>query len=219
MYKIKNYLLTIVLLLASGLWGCGLLSETEDNAIDFGEFEDGVYSNTFFNLAIAIPEDWHVLDAETRSQLMRQGGKLVAGNNRNLKAAIKAADLDSLNLLAAYEHAPGAPVTSNPGIMIIAEKIKHMPGIERGSDYHYHTKKMMRMSNINVAFPEEIYETSIDDVSFDVMEMQINMGQMSIIQRQYVTIMNGYALLVGLTYQDGDGLYQLEDILLTMSLT
>ena len=219
MYKIKNYLLTIVLLLAAGLWGCDLLSETADNAIDFGEYVDGVYSNTFFNLAIAIPEDWHVLDAEARSQLMRQGGKLMAGNNRNLKAALKAADLDSLNLLAAYEHAPGAPVTSNPGIMIIAEKIKHMPGIKRGSDYHYHTKKMMRMSNINVAFPEEIYETSIDDVSFDVMEMQINMGHMSIMQRQYVTIMNGYALLVGLTYQDGDGLYQLEDILLTMSLT
>jgi hypothetical protein len=219
MYKIKNYLLTIVLLLASGLWGCGLLSETADNTIDFGEYVDGVYSNTFFNLAIAIPEDWHVLDAEARSQLMRQGGKLVAGNNRNLKAALKAADLDSLNLLAAYEHAPGAPVTSNPGILIIAEKIKHMPGIKRGSDYHYHTKKMMRMSNINVAFPEEIYETSIDDVSFDVMEMQVNMGHISIMQRQYETIMNGYALLVGLTYQDGDGLYQLEDILLTMSLT
>ena len=221
MYKIKNYLLTIVLLLATGLWGCGfqLDSDTADNTIDYGEFVDGVYSNTFFNLAIAIPEDWHVLDAEARSQLMRQGGKLMAGKNRNLKAALKKADLNSLNLLAAYEHAPGTPVTSNPGIMIVAEKIKHMPGIKRGSDYHYHTKKMMRMSNINVTFPEEIYETSIDSVPFDVMEMQITMGHMRITQKQYVTIMNGYALLVGLTYQDGDGLYQLEDILLTMSLT
>ena len=219
MNKIKNYLKTIALLLVIGLLSCDHQSETADNAIDFGEFEAGVYSNTFFNLAIAIPEDWHVLDAEARNQLMRQGGKLVAGNNRNLKAALNAADLDSLNLLAAYEHAPGAPVTANPGIMIIAEKIKHMPGIKRGSDYHYHTKKMMRMSNINVAFPEEIYETSIDDVSFDVLEMQINMGHMNIMQKQYVTILNGYALLVGLTYQDGEGLYQLEDILLTMSLT
>jgi hypothetical protein len=219
MYKTKIFLRTIALLLFMGLLSCGLQSETADNAIDFGEFVDGVYTNTYFNLAIAIPEDWHVLDAEARNQLMRQGGKLVAGNNRNLKAALNAADLDSLNLLAAYEHAPGAPVTTNPGILIIAEKIKHMPGIKRGSDYHYHTKKMMKMSNINVAFPEEIYETSIDDVSFDVMEMQINMGQMNIMQKQYVTIMNGYALLVGLTYQDGEGLYQLEDILLSMSLT
>jgi hypothetical protein len=210
MYRTKNYLKTIALLIVIGLLSCGQQSETADNAIDFGEFEDGVYSNTFFNLAIAIPEDWHVLDA---------GGKIVAGDNRNLKAALKAADLDNLNLLAAYEHAPGAPVTTNPGIMIIAEKIKHMPGIKRGSDYHYHTKKMMKMSNINVAFPEKIYETSIDDVSFDVLEMQINMGHMNIMQKQYVTIMNGYALMVGLTYQDGDGLYQLEDILLTMSLT
>ena len=209
----------IALLLVIGLLSCGLQSETAENAIDFGDFQDGVYNNTFFNLAIAIPEDWHVLDAETRNQIMRQGGKLIAGNNRNLKAAMNAADLDSLNLLAAYEYAPGTPVTSNPGIMIVAEKIKHMPGIRRGSDYHYHTKKMMRMSNINVSFPEEIYETSIDEVSFDVMEMQINMGQMSIMQKQYVTIMNGYALLVGLTYQDGEGLYKLEDILLTMSLT
>lgn len=218
MYTLKKFL-RISALLVIGLWSWGCQSETAERVIDFGKFEDGVYSNTFFNLAIAIPEGWHVLDAETRNQMMRRGGKLVAGDNRNLKAAMNAADLDSLNLLAAYEHAPGAPVSSNPGIMIVAEKIEYMPGIKRGRDYHYHTKKMMRMSNLNVAFNEEIYEASIDDVSFDVLEMQINMGQMNIMQKQYVTIMNGYALLVGLTYQDSEGLYKLEDILLTMSLT
>ena len=118
MYTIKKFLRTGALLLFIGLLSCGYQPETAERAIDFGEFEDGVYSNSFFNLAIAIPENWHVLDAETRNQMMRQGGKLVAGNNRNLKAAINAADLESLDLLAAYEHAPGTPITSNPGIMI-----------------------------------------------------------------------------------------------------
>ena len=219
MNKETTFPKTIALLIVIALMGCGFQSEKAENLINFGEFEDGVYSNTFFNLAIAIPEDWHVLDVEARNEMMRQGGKIVAGDNRNLKAAMNAADLDNLNLLAAYEYAPGTPVTSNPGIMIIAEKIKHMPGIKRGSDYHYHTKKMMSMSNINVLYPEEIYETLIDDVSFDVLEMQIHMGHMNIMQKQYVTIVNGYALMVGLTYQDGDGLYKLEDILLTMNLT
>ncbi|UCG05551.1 MAG: hypothetical protein JSV83_16780 [Desulfobacterales bacterium] len=219
MQQLKHRLKAIALLLIICLWGCGYQSETAEKTIDFGEFEAGVYTNTFFDLAIAIPEDWYVLDAEARNEMMRQGSKVAAGDNRNLKAALNAADLDNLNLLAAYEHAPGTPVSTNPGIMVIAEKVKHMPGIKQGRDYHYHSKKMMQMSNMNISFTEEIYEELIDDVPFDVMEMQINVGNIVIMQKQYVTIMNGYALLVGITYQDEEGLYKLQDILQTMSLS
>ena len=191
---------------------------SEKKEIDFGEFEAGVYTNSFFKLALTIPDSWHVLDLESRMELMKQGGDIVAGDNQTLKAVLNAAELNTLNLLAAYEYPPGAAVASNPGIMLIAEKIKHVPGIKRGSDYHFQSKKMMQLSHMQVSYPEEIYEMIIDRVSFDVMEAEITLGPGVIVhQRQYATIMNGYALLVALTYQDEYGLGQLEKIVGTLT--
>ena len=195
-----------------------IISCSDKKAIDFGEFDNGIYSNSFFNLMLSLPDSWEVLDLESRMEMMKQGGKIVAGNNKNLKAAIDAADLKSLNLLTAYEYPPGSAVSSNPGIMLIAEKIKHAPGIRRGSDYHFQAKKLMKLSRMQVSYPEEIYETIIDGVSFDVMVTEITLGPGVVLwQRQYAAIMNDYALLVALTYQDEYGLGQLEEIVETIT--
>ncbi len=215
MKKAKLWVFTALIMAAIFITGC-----TDKKAIDFGEFADGFYSNSFFNLMLSVPDTWEVLDLESRMELMRRGGKAVAGDNRNLKAAIDAADLESLNLLTAYEYPPGTAVSSNPGIMLIAEKIKHAPGIKRGSDYHFQAKKLMKLSRMKVTYPEEIYETFIDGVSFDVMETEITLGpELVVWQRQYATIMNGYALVVALTYQDEYGLEQLEGIVETISFS
>ncbi len=191
---------------------------SDKKAIDFGTFEAGNYTNTFFDLMLSIPDSWHVLDLESRLEIMKRGGEIVAGENKSLKAAIKAADLQSINLLTAYEHPPGAAVTTNPGIMLIAEKVTHAPGIKRGSDYHYHAKKLMKFSRMKVSYPKEIYEQTIDGITFDIMETEITMGPGIVLrQRQYATIMKGYALMMALTYQDDSGLNQLEKIVKTLT--
>lgn len=207
--KITRQLIIALCIFSSAL----TISCSDKKAIDFGTFEAGTYSNTFFHLMIRIPDSWHVLDMESRLEIMKRGSEIFAGDNKSLKAAIKAADLQSINLLTAYEYPPGASVTTNPGIMLIAEKVKHAPGIKRGRDYHYHAKKLMKFSRMKVSYPKEIYEKTIDGVSFDVMETKINMAPGVIIwQRQYATIIKGYALMMALTYQDKSGLSQLEKI-------
>lgn len=212
--RMARYFLMVAWLFSS----VSVISCSDKKAIDFGTFEAGSYTNTFFNLMLSIPESWHVLDLETRLEIMKRGGEIVAGENKSLKAAIKAADLQSINLLTAYEHPPGAAVATNPGIMLIAEKVTHAPGIKRGSDFHYHAKKLMKLSRMKVSYPKEIYEKTIDGVSFDIMETEITMGPGVVIrQKQYATIMKGYALLMALTYQDEVGLNQLEQIVDTLT--
>ena len=50
------------------------------------------------------------------------------------------------------------------------------------------------------------------------METEITMGPGAVIrQRQYATIMNEYALLVALIYQDEKGLGRLEEIVETIT--
>ena len=213
MTSVRNLMLVAWLVSSVLIIGC-----SDKKAVDFGTFEAGNYTNTFFDLMLSIPDSWHVLDLESRMEIMKRGGEIVAGENKSLKAAIKAADLQSINLLTAYEHPPGAAVTTNPGIMLIAEKVMHAPGIKRGSDYHYHAKKLMKLSQMKVSYPKEIYEKTIDGVTFDIMETEITIGPGVVIrQRQYATIMKGYALMMALTYQDESGLNQLENIVNTLT--
>lgn len=195
--------------------GC---SKQSENAINFGKFEDGTYTNTFFNLHVSIPDAWHVMDDEARIALMQRGKKIVAGDNKNLNATLNAADLRNLNLLSTSEKPPGSPVSSNPSFIIIAENIKHAPGIQRGSDYHFHTKQLMTSSALDVSFPNKIYEKTINGTAFDVLEILINMGDVKNIQKQYATIINQYALLIVLTYQNNDGLSKLENIIQTIKM-
>jgi hypothetical protein len=209
----RYFIITTCILSGVLIFACN-----DKNAIDFGTFNAGSYSNLFFDLMLNIPDSWHVLDLDSRLEIMKRGGEIVAGDNKSLKAAINAADLQSINLLTAYAHPPGAAVTTNPGIMLIAEKVAHAPGIKRGSDYHYHAKKLMKMSRMKVSYPQEIYEKTIDGVLFDIMETEIIMGPGVIIrQKQYATIMKGYALMMALTYQDESGLSQLEEIVKTLT--
>jgi hypothetical protein len=213
MKSVRNLMLVAGLVCSVLIIGC-----SDKKAIDFGTFEAGSYRNTFFELMLSIPDSWHILDLESRLEIMKRGGEIVAGENKSLKAAIKAADLQSINLLTAYEHPPGAAVAANPGIMLIAEKVTHAPGIKRGSDYHYHAKKLMKFSRMKVSYPKEIYEKTIDGITFDIMETEITMGPGVVIrQRQYATIMKGYALMMALTYQDESGLNQLEKIVDTLT--
>ena len=167
---------------------------------------------------LSIPESWYVMDDEARIALMQRSKKVMAGNNKNLNATFNAADLQNLNLMTAYEKPPGAPVSSNPSLIIIAESIKHAPGITKGSDYHFHTKKMMESSQMDVLFLKDIYQETISGKTFEVMDIEINMGSVKNIQKQYAAIINQYALLLVITYQDDNGLKQLEQILQTIEI-
>ncbi len=212
----KNFSVTILAFCFLLTFGCG---EDNEDAIDFGKFEGSTYSNAYFDLNVSIPETWNVMDDETRIAVMQQGAKLAAGDNKNLSAVLNAADLQNLSLLSASESPLGAPVSTNPLFMIIAEKITHLPGVKRGSDYHFHSKKLMDESALNVSFPKNVYEENIDGVSFDVLELMINMGSVTNYQKQYATIIKKYALLIIVTYQDNTGLGKLQNILHNVSLS
>lgn len=208
MKTIKLLILSIMLSLM--LSGCG--SKTKD-AINFGEFNDGEYTNSYFNVQVSVPNHWFVMDDKSRIELMKQGSKIVSGDNKNLQAVMEAADLQTVNLLTAYETPPGSAVDSNPSIMVIAEKIGHMPGIKRGSDYHFHTKKLMGQSALSVSFPSDVYEEKLDGITFDVLELEISMPNGSNYQDQYCTIMKDYAFMVIITYQNDEGKDQLMALL------
>lgn len=208
----KKILIVSTLLLF--LFSCNINSQ---KTIDFGIFESGVYKNKFFDLRVKIPESWHTVDDDSRIELMKKGADLIAGDDENLKAIFNAADLDSINLLIVTEYPLGAPVSYNPSFIIMAEKVVHLPGIVRGKDYHFHTKKLIESSAITVSYPIDIYEDQLGtEYTFDIMELEINIGKIKYFQKHYAIIMKGYALIFALTYSNKEELEKLDNIIETI---
>jgi hypothetical protein len=97
--------------------------------------------------------------------------------------------------------------------MCAAERIRHMPGIKRGKDYHFHTKKFLQSSQMEVLFLEDIYTEQISGVDFDIMTIQMSIGEQIVKQKQYATVMKGYGLLLMVSFTNDEEEAELAKIL------
>lgn len=168
--------------------------------IGFGTLENGIYRNEYFGMRVVLPDDWHPLDDESRKKVMETGRKMIAGQDKNLQAALDASELDTVNLLMVYKHPQGAPVPFNPSLSCVAEKVSHLPGIKTGRDYLYHVKKGIEASRVSYVFDQNIYSENIGGVTFDAQNMRLSAGPWLIQQKYYAAVMKGYALGFVVTY-------------------
>lgn len=193
--EIRNGLLilTCILLLA----GCG---GTPSDEIDAGSVDDSIYRNRYFGISITVPDGWVVQGKEAVDEIKSTGAEIVAGDDNNLSAIIEASAKQSVDLLTTFKHPVGAPVEFNPNFASIAEKVGHMPGIKRGEDYLFHSKKLLQSSQLDISFPREVYSEQIDGVEFDILTTEIHFAGQVITQKQYVTIRKGFALGLVLSF-------------------
>jgi len=179
------------IILAGLLAGCGKKANDE---IDFGTINNSTYSNNYFGLTVTLPADWSVQDQEAQKRLMGMAGNLVAGDDKNEKALIKASELQTFNLFAAFKYPIGSPVPANPTVLALAEKVSQLPGIKQGKDYLYHVRQGVESSQIKMTFPKDIYPQKLGGVDFDVMDAQLAMNGKTVNEKYYCTIKKGYAL-------------------------
>ena len=170
--------------------------------IDIGTFEDSVYNNDYFGFKMTLPSDWSVQDQQAIKQMKDIGAEIIAGDDKNLKAAIKYSEMQVVTLLAAFKHPVGAPVSFNPNISCVAERIRHAPGIKTGKDYLYHSRSMLESGQLQYSFPKEIYTEKLGGVDFDILCADLTVGQMMVHQKFYVAVIKGYALTFTVSFTD-----------------
>jgi hypothetical protein len=193
--KLSN---TVQLIMLAGLLiGCGKKASDE---IDFGTFSNSAYTNRYFGLAVTLPSGWSIQDQEAQQRIMKLGEKMVAGDDKNLKAVLKASELQIVNLFAAYKYPQGTPVTNNPAVIALAERVSQLPGITRGKDYLFHARQMLESGQMQVSFPRDIYTKQLDGIDFDVMDLELYIRGITVKEKYYVAIIKGYALCVILAY-------------------
>jgi hypothetical protein len=192
-----------VLLLA----GCGKKVSDE---IDFGAVKNSVYHNKYFGFNLTLPSEWSVQDQEMSQRLAEIGRKTLAGEDKGIKALFKASEQQSINLLTAFKYPVGTPVPFNPMIACVAERVRELPGIKCGKDYHYHAKKLMESGQMKFEFPKEISAEKLGGIDFDVMHALMTIGPSTVQQKYYAAIMKGYALvfIVSFTTTDEESVLQ-----------
>lgn len=179
------------------LAACGKKAADE---IDFGVVENSTYRNDYLGFRIKLPPDWSIQDRAMQKKIADAGGKLLAGDDKNLKAIVKASELQTVHLLAAFKHPMGAPVKFNPNVICIAERISHLPGIKSGKDYHFHTRRVLEAGQLKIAFPREISTESLGGRSFDVMYAEISAVNLLVRQKYYASVIRDYALACSVTF-------------------
>ena len=209
-------LLLIVHLAACFIFPTGCREKASEE-VDRGAFSGSVYRNNYFGMTITIPSDWSIQDSKSMQTLKDLGKKALDKDDKNLKAVMDASEFQTVNLFSVFQHPLGSPVPFNPNLICMAERVRHMPGIKRGKDYHFHTRKLLESSQMNVKFPEEIYTETFGDVEFDVLYSETSFGTMSVKQKQYGTIMKGYVLLIVSTFANDDQETTLDEILKTLT--
>jgi len=212
MYKILTLIIGVCLLLT----GC---DTKPANGIGFGTIEQGVYTNDYFNMSIKVPENWTVRSQAAQQELMDKGTSLISGEDDNLKNVLKESQKQSVNLFSFIKYEQGTPVPFNPSINAIAERVSRMPGIKRGSDYHFHAKKLLESGQMNYEFPRDIYTKDISGISFDVMSAQITVNNITIYQEYYAARVNDYVLLFVLSYSSDSEIDELKSILNDLRLS
>jgi hypothetical protein len=147
---------------------------------------------------------------------MKKGAKLLAADNDELNRAIKASELQTVNLFFVSKYLMGAPVSFNPNIVSIAESTEEFPGIERGKDYLFHAKELLETSSMQVHFAKGYSTEKVGGQDFDVLEARLTAMGKSIKQKYYARIIKGYALNFILTYTTDDELAGLQEVLNTV---
>jgi len=200
----RSLIVTLCVLLSAG---CGKKASDE---IDFGAVKNSVYQNEYFGFKVTLPSDWSVQDQAMRQRLAEQGKQMMAGDDKGIKAVLKASELQTINLLAAFQHPVGTPVPFNPSIMCVAERVSGLPGIKRGKDYHFHARKLMESSQVKFEFPADIPAVTLGGVEFDVMPVTMTVGPSTAQQKYYAAIRKGYALnfIVSFTTADEEAVLQ-----------
>ena len=208
--------LAIVMLTAWFIFSSGC-QEKASEEVDQGAFSGSVYRNNYFGLTITIPSDWSIQDSKSMQDIKNLGKNVLDKDDKNLKAVMEASEFQTVSLFAVFRYPVGTPVPFNPNLMCMAERVRHMPGIKRGKDYHFHTRKLLESSHMSVNFPKEIYTETLGGVEFDVLYSETSLGTMLVKQKQYGAVIKGYVLLIVTTFADENQEATLDEILKTLT--
>ncbi len=201
--------------------GCGNNNDeatTEKAEAYASQADNNTLRSQKFGITINKPEGWHALGFEELNTLVDVGGDISTAGNDELNAVVEASMKNTYSLFAVSQYETGAPVEENPSVFAMAENISHAPGIKRGKDYFFHAKKLMGQANPNYVFEEGYQTRMIDGVTFDQMDLTIEMVGASAKQSYYAAKHGDFIISIIQTYMTDEGEAMTSELIDTIKL-
>jgi len=177
------------------------ISGGKPDNFDYGQVENGIYTNSFFNCELALPENWVVQSNEQVNEMMQIGEDLFVGDDENMRRAIKASEINSAVLVVAFEYELGSAVEYNPNIVITVENLSNASGVKSGKDYLFHSQKLLSQSNMSYNHIDDSFEEEkIGGAIFYKMGANISIADIEVYQTYYSTVLNGFSFSIIISY-------------------
>lgn len=168
--------------------------------IDAGVIEDGLYRNQYFDFSLKLPEGWHVQSEIIYKKVLKKGSRVMAGDDKALKASIDDRIKNFVMLFTLSEYLLGAPVEFNPTIIALIDNVSEWPGIKKPEDYLFHVKRTTSMGQLNYEFSGESETVNISGQDFGMMPVILHLGKIQVKQKMYALLKDGYVLLITTAY-------------------
>ncbi len=206
----KNYFKLIVLFTVISITGCNNKPITEEKGFEYGGVKNGRYTNKFFDIQMKVPQGWDIQNKEESDAIMEEGKDMVAGDNKQMKAALKASEINTASLLTVFKYKPGTNTTEfNPSIMMVAENLKNARGVKSGDDYLAQSRKLMMAGQVKYDQIDETFaKRDINGWEFYAMNVTGTFNNIEVKQVYLATVKDGFA--IGLIYSFADSAQKAE---------
>ena len=187
--------------------------------IDLGRVQEGTYINSGLGFTFKYPQGWTVHGKETDDRIRELGKEKAAAEGAMSKAALEASLKQTHSLLTVFRHPIGTPgVGFNPGILVLAERVSHAPGVKTGKDFLLNVRELMQKTG-GQALLKEPTEHIFDGWQFfrDDYSLQ-SPGGGRVIQSYYAHIVKGYALVFLFMAEDQKDVDELAKSLETLAV-
>lgn len=168
---------------------------------DDGAVKNGVYTNNYFAFSVTPPAGWVVHDEATNVHLKEVGKERAEATGALTKAQSEALLKNTYQLLTTFEHPLGTPGIVNSGFAIIAENVRHAPGIVTGRDYFAAARSVAEKMGARF-FENEPLELTVAGRKFFQHDMVTPVQEITVHQKLAVTIVDGFALVFMMTGKD-----------------
>jgi len=161
---------------------------------DEGETKGHIYVNKFFGMQYDFPEDWTIHGEETKKRIMEVGKNAVSGDDPSRKAGMESAVKHTQILLSLFKYPLGTPNVLNQSIQVMAEDVRHAPGIQTGKDYLLNIQNVLKSSKMSVEVEGEPIKADLGKHAFYHSDFVIHVQTKDVYESFWATIDKRFAL-------------------------
>lgn len=176
---------------------------TGETAVDRGRIEGGTFTSDFFGLSFALPQGWVAQDAAARKAVIEEGKKIVnEGASARRKAGLEASLERTSLLISVSKYDPTTPRPAfNASLLCYAERAPSAI-VKTGRDYIDAMLRGFTGTGAKMELLGPVRSERLGGVAFTAADIKVTAGPYVVMQKYYVTVMKGYALVFTYSYVD-----------------